>query len=298
MEPKQPIDEQAHIDAMRAESKDAGIKSPFDEIEAPVKKADETAAPKEESKPDEKKADESRQSRVPTSERKERSTSHLSDKIREGLEKKLGEKYDKELGDLRTQLAEARKGNLTPTENRELDADIEATAKALNVKPEQLREIVKLSQKSFERELRDLKEKVTKYEQRDEVDEVAEQEEIFNGEWEELSPSLKDQFPNASKEQLERAYEAMDELAHSEKYQNYDLDYILFKEKAAFEKVLFSPRKRGFESGSTPEHQMNEDDEDMFANPSRPMTFKDFEKMDRRTKAFEESLPDTRATLK
>lgn len=298
MNEDKPVDEQKHVDAMRAEAKDAGIKDAFEGIEAPEKKADETAAPKEESEKLEKALDESRQSRVPTSERKERTASHLSDRIREGVEKKLGEKYDKELSDLRAQLLEAKKGNLTPDENKELDSDIEATAKALNVKPEQLKEIVKLSRKSFDGELKDMKDKLSKYEQREQVDAVAEQEEIFNSEWDELSPSLKDQFPNASKEQNEKAYDLMDELSHSEKYQNFDLDYILFKEKAQFDRVLFSPRKKGFESSSTPEHQVDEDDSDMFENTSKPMTFKDIEKMEKRTRAFEESLPDTRFTLK
>ena len=301
MEPKK-VNEKEQIDVMKAEAKEAGIKSPFDEIDEPEKKPDETGKPDKEESPEskpegDKKPDESRQSRVPTSERKERSTSHLSDKIREGLEKKLGEKYDKELSDLRTQLAEAKKGNLTPQENKELDADIETTAKSLNVKPDQLREIVKLSRKSFEKELKDLQDKVSKYESRTQDDEVAEQEEIFNGEWDEVMPSLKEQYPNATKEQLEKAYDQMDELAHSEKYQNYDLDYILFKEKSAFEKVLFSPKKKGFESGSTPEHNAEEGDEEMFTGKA-PKSYSDFEKMERTTKNFEESLPDTRFSIK
>jgi hypothetical protein len=293
--------EQTHVDEMRAESKELGFKSPFDDLDE-GKKADETAKPdkeeSEESKPEDgKKPDESRQPRVPTSERKERSPSHLSDRIREGVEKKLGEKYDKELNDLRIQLAEAKKGNLTPAENKELEADIDATAKALNVKPEQLREIVKLSRKSFETELKTLQDKVAKYESKTQDDEIAEQEEIFNSEWEEVTPSIQEQFPNASKEQLAKAQDHMDELAHSEKYQNYDLDYILFKEKAAFEKILFSPKKKGFESGATPERNLDEDEPEVFSGKA-PKSVSDFEKMDKATKAFEESLPDTRFSIK
>jgi hypothetical protein len=67
----------------------------------------------------------------------------------------------------------------------------------------------------------------------------------FNKEWTEVVPELQKEFPNASKKAIARAQKLMDQMAHSPRYADKDLDYILFKEKNQFTEVLNSkaPKK-------------------------------------------------------
>lgn len=51
-------------------------------------------------------------------------------------------------------------------------------------------------------------------------------------------PALKTHFPNISAEQLEKAREYLDQIAHTKAYSDKPLDYIIFKEKAELEKIL------------------------------------------------------------
>lgn len=62
--------------------------------------------------------------------------------------------------------------------------------------------------------------------------------EYFNTEWSPLEASLKVRFPNASPEQLKQAREKVNELAHTEKFIDKDLDYVLYKNNADVETLL------------------------------------------------------------
>ncbi len=107
----------------------------------------------------------------------------------------------------------------------------------------------------------------------------------FDSEWSELP--IKDQFPNASAEQIEKAQEKMDEFVQSEKYVDAEMDYILFKEKAAFDQILFSPKQKTFEAGR-PSTEVNADEDFPEFNPNMtPAQFEQFEK--KRAKALENS---------
>lgn len=68
----------------------------------------------------------------------------------------------------------------------------------------------------------------------------------FNNEWGEVVPEIQKEFPNASKGAIRRAQQLMDQMAHTPRYADKDLDYILFKEKKQFTEVLNSkPPKKG-----------------------------------------------------
>jgi hypothetical protein len=61
-------------------------------------------------------------------------------------------------------------------------------------------------------------------------------------EWSQVLPVIESEYkPNAA--QSEQAFQLMAELAHSEKYHDKELDYILFKEAPKFEEI-FGARKR------------------------------------------------------
>lgn len=277
------------IEAMKAEEKDAGIPSTFPEDE-PTPKADEPTAPEvkpevtPEVKPEAKPDETTRQSRAP-----------LRERIREGVEAKVKAQYDEKLAEA---IAEYKKGNPLAPNTSDIEADIKATAAELGVDEEQVRKIVMLARKGHEDKIKELEtnlsEKDKKEKELQDEKEAADQEKIFNTEWKELAPAIKEKFPNASPEQLAKAEELMDEFAFTDKYHSVDLDYILHKEAPAFEKVLFSPKVKGFESSSTPEADLENEDADPFSKPFDPKSYKDVEKMDKKMKSFEESLPDDR----
>lgn len=296
-----PVDKNQTTAAdLNAEAKENGFKPVFEDDEKPA--IPPKAEDKEEGEldmTDDKKTtvtpeDNNRQSRAPLRETRER--------IRQGLEVKFEEKYGKEITSLKDTIEKMKKGDLSNTEISDLKGDIKALAKELNIDETHLEKITLLSRKGIDDELTTLKGKLSKYEQLEQAKEeditLQEQEEIFNDEWNDVAPSLKEKFPNASREQLEKAQIHMDELAHSDKYHEYDLDYILFKESKEFEKILFSPKKKGFESTSTPEGDLESEEDDLFTNPKTPQTMNDLLKLERKTKKFEEGLPDTRFTVK
>lgn len=61
-------------------------------------------------------------------------------------------------------------------------------------------------------------------------------------EWSEVTPVIESEYkPNST--QMDEAFSLMADLAHTQKYVDKDLDYILFKEAAQFEQI-FGARKR------------------------------------------------------
>ena len=63
------------------------------------------------------------------------------------------------------------------------------------------------------------------------------------GEWNELLPMIESMY-KPSAVQAEKAKELMLQLAHSEKYQDKELDYILYKEGDQFESILGAPKRK------------------------------------------------------
>lgn len=82
-----------------------------------------------------------------------------------------------------------------------------------------------------------------------------EEKEQFDKEYKEVEPSIKQQFPNATPEQITSIRSKLDELSHTEWGHDKDLDYILFKKKSVIDKVLgkettpASKKKAGPEGG-------------------------------------------------
>lgn len=65
----------------------------------------------------------------------------------------------------------------------------------------------------------------------------------MDNEWKEVMPFIQDTWkPDPAKAQ--EAHDLMAELAHSERYHDKELDYILFKERSQFEAIFGAPKKK------------------------------------------------------
>lgn len=74
--------------------------------------------------------------------------------------------------------------------------------------------------------------------------------ELYEKEFDSFSPDLKKEYPNATPEQLIEAKKLMDELSHSQGFNNYPLDHILKINKGDFDEILTSaPDNPGIEGG-------------------------------------------------
>lgn len=160
-----------------------------------------------------------------------------------------------EIEDLKEQLRVAKEKPETPAQERKiynLEERSKKLAESLNFDPEKTKMILQEAKDAALEEMEG-RESLSKEDKealaslRAEKEE-REQQNIFNGEWSAVVKGLKEQFPNASDEQISKAKDKMDELAHSEKYHEADLDYVFFKEKENFSKILFSPKQKTFES--------------------------------------------------
>jgi hypothetical protein len=163
--------------------------------------------------------------------------------IKENLRAELQKDFDEKLAKFKEEA-----GKVTPNETKsdDLEEDVKNLAKELDFDPEKVRKIIEVSRKGLQLSPED-KQALEEFKSTKAEREAKEQETVFNEEWTTLP--IKDQFPNASEEQLKAAKDKMDELSHSEKYHEMDMDYILFKEKATFDQLLFSPKMKTFESG-------------------------------------------------
>ena len=174
--------------------------------------------------------------------------------IKENLRAELQKDFDEKLAKFKEEA-----GKVTPNETKSdvLEEDVKNLAKELDFDPEKVRKIIEVSRKGLQLSDED-KQALEEFKASKSEREAKQQEEVFNEEWKSLP--LKEQFPNASEEQIAKAKETMDELSHSEKYHNVDMDYILFKEKESFDKILFSPKMHTFESGrlAPPNDENNE----------------------------------------
>ena len=165
------------------------------------------------------------------------------------LKKQLQADFDEKLAKMREEMA-----NTKPDEIKaeDLEADITALAQELDFDKEKVRKIVETARKGLVMSpedralLADMKTYKAEIEARKESDLMKEQEGIFNEEWRNVG--LEKVYPNASDEQKALAKAEMDKLAHSEKYHKLDLAEILQIKKADFDKLLFSPKQKTFES--------------------------------------------------
>ena len=236
-----------------------------------------------------------------TTEQEETTTEEVSDKeekvdykswkkdLQDKLQNDYDQKLEKKIEELRTEFSQKKPDEAT-TDSLEEEIKRLATEKELD--PEVLKGIIELARKGVPSEDPSLK---TELETLKAEREEREQREIFDSEWNSVLPALQKDFPNASPEQLAAAKAQIDELAHSEKYHEMDMDYVIFKERAALEKTLFSPKKATFES-SRP--VATDTDSDEFPDFDPNMTPAQFERMEKKRASIIDSIgtPKVRIT--
>lgn len=67
----------------------------------------------------------------------------------------------------------------------------------------------------------------------------------FDSEWSVIVPVIESEYKPTS-EQMQQAYDLVAELAHTEKYHDKDLDYVVYKEAAQIEDILGGRKRRTF----------------------------------------------------
>lgn len=189
-------------------------------------------------------------------------------KLREELQHDFDEKLEK----MKEEMGK-EKPNETKTDD--LEEDVKSLAKELDFDEEKVRRIIEVSRKGLQLSAED-KQALEEFKSTKAERDSKEQEIVFNEEWTALP--VKTEFPNASEEQLAKAKETMDELSHSEKYHDKDMDYILFKERETFQKILFSPKAKTFESGRVSQTNEESDEFPEFRPGMTPAEFESFEK--------------------
>lgn len=175
-------------------------------------------------------------------------------------EREKRQQLEKEIEDLKSNkpdVAESVKDALVSLLSKEEKEEPDAVSKAAK----ELGEDLGIDQEAAEKILRKAKELSSSNELPEEVQnalkeledikkerEVAKANEAFNTEWDSVIPELKKQYPGVTDQVLKEAKEKLYKLAHSKGYNDKELDYILFKEKKAFDTILkVSPHNKGGE---------------------------------------------------
>lgn len=273
--------EQQAIDAVQAEKAELGIVDAPVEAETEEKKLEEES-PAPEVKEEEKKPEEQVPAKALTPEEGKELKQYKAE-LREQLQKDFDEKFEK----LKAEMVNAK-----PEEKKEVEDEIKALAEELKFDPEKTRKLIEVARKGIETLTPEDKAALEEYKaskeqrEKDAAERAAREEaEEFNTEWATVLPEFKKQFPNASEEQIAAAKQKMDELAHTEKYAETDLDYVMFKERETFGKILFSPKQKTFES---PRVAPSEDDSAEFPTFRPDMTPAEFEAFEKRRAQYDD----------
>lgn len=164
-------------------------------------------------------------------------------------ERELREQAEKERDELRAKLEKQE----SPNESDEIDA----FAKEIGADPNAIRRMKTLFMKDAGKTEfpADLQEQLKQFQEFQAQNSEAVDAMNFEKEFKATKQSLTELFPNISADETELVKEKLNELAHTERYHDKELDYILFKEKEAIS-GLVSPKKRGLETkGKVEEEQ-------------------------------------------
>lgn len=242
--------EQKLFDDIQAEKQELGI---ADEPETPAAAEPAKEEPAQEPAPEPIKEPEGEPEPTQVSPREFK-------EYKKALRDEIQADFDKKLENLKEEMGKAKPSE---TKSENLEDDIKSLAKELDFDESKVKRIIEVARKGLDaspEEKKALAEVQTELTTLREEKEQRQQEAIFNGEWGALTKTIREQFPNATDEQIAKAKADMDELAHSEKYHELDLDYIMFKEKDRFAKTLFSPKQKTFESARQPAPDTDSDE--------------------------------------
>lgn len=179
-------------------------------------------------------------------------------------ERELRETAERERDDLKKQFED--KGEKT------VDQDIQAYAAEIGADPEALQRMRDIFLKDLPKANvipPELQENMAAFTQWQADQGKANEATIFNQEFQAATPTLKQIFQNVSDDDMTKIKAKVDELAHTAKYADKDLDYVIFKEQEAL-KPLVSPKKPGIESkGRVDGHELSDTEFDPNADISK-----------------------------
>lgn len=188
------------------------------------------------------------------------------DIIREKSQERA-QRRGKERQQMRQEIAELKETVnklLDKGKTEEASNELTEYAKEQKLDPVQLEKLVGIIEKRVGKVEKQPEIKTKEKEPTEEYNE-AEEKEIFDGEWDELLPKIEEQHPHASASQIREAKKLMDTLSHSDpKLASYDLEDIFNSPKyqQKFKDLLFSPKKKTFESGRNVDKPKLEEDID------------------------------------
>jgi hypothetical protein len=232
-----------------------GLRTPEPEVVEPAatipKEPDAVAEPKAEPKVEEPKPEEVSKKEPPFDFKAYKAE----------LRAELQADYEKKLEALK---AEQSKEKPNETVSKGIEDDAKELAKKLGFDEDKTKAILETARKGLEPLSAEDKKLLEDYRADKAAREAKaledEQNQIFETEFAGILPALQKEYPNASPEQIALAKARIDELSHSEKYHETDLDYVLFKEKEEIGKILFSPKKATFEAPRTAPVAESEDE--------------------------------------
>ncbi len=163
--------------------------------------------------------------------------------------KELAGKVDTLTG-LVQQLAQAR----SPEKQEEAKDELADFASEQNLDAEGLKRLVGIIQKKIQ--------PADKPAEQEPEYKEAEEAQIFNVEWDDFQEQVEEKFKNSTPSQWKKAKVLMDELSHSEDYHDKDLDYVYFKNKQAFDDILFAPKKKSAETSRVGDAEYEEEGTD------------------------------------
>lgn len=150
---------------------------------------------------------------------------YKSEKEQWNTEKKI---LEDKIVELQTIAKDTKKDS--PTEDEEIKAIAEKYGYEFNA----VKDFVNIARKGMEIP----KEKLELIDQAQKSKQLEAEQAHYAQEWTNVEPSVKQLFPTALPEQLAEAKKLLDQISHTPKYADKDLDYIIFKEKAQFEPLF------------------------------------------------------------
>jgi hypothetical protein len=154
--------------------------------------------------------------------------------------------WEKREGELNAEIEQLRAASGQQPGTVTEDAEVTAFAKEHNLDEKAVRGLLALARKGIEIP----KEQLQRIDAAAQAAKHQEEQTYFNSEIAKMLPSLKQQFPNATDEQLQAASTLFKKLGYTEKYLDKELDYILYREKTQFDEIFAvapapAPRKGG-----------------------------------------------------
>lgn len=129
--------------------------------------------------------------------------------------------------------------------------DVKALATELGIEdPENFQKVLAFIEKSVSKKVQIDPEIAKLVENMKVADQERKDREYFSQTWENFLPEFKKDFQNADAKNLTEARVLMDRIWHTKEWHAYTIDYVYFKNKNAFAKII-TPKNRGLETGSS-----------------------------------------------